>query len=51
MAGASGAACPVDQPGAFWELEFQAVVPSERYRCCHPLLAAGCTTWTPTDGF
>ncbi|KAI4886350.1 hypothetical protein NFI96_021617, partial [Prochilodus magdalenae] len=48
MAAASGAAFWLDQPGAFWGLEFRAVVPPERRSCCRPLLAAGGTARTLT---
>ncbi|KAI4875619.1 hypothetical protein NFI96_008201 [Prochilodus magdalenae] len=41
MAATSDAACWLDQPGAFWGLEFWAVVPPERRRRGRPLLAAG----------
>ena len=48
MAAASGAAFWLDQPRAFWGLEFQAVVPPERRWRCRPLLAAGGTAQTLT---
>ncbi|KAI4903698.1 hypothetical protein NFI96_006506, partial [Prochilodus magdalenae] len=48
IADAPGAACWPDQRGAFWGLEFRAVVPPERRRCCRPLLAAGGTARTLT---
>ncbi|KAI4895325.1 hypothetical protein NFI96_027910, partial [Prochilodus magdalenae] len=43
IADTPGAARWPDQHGAFWGLEFRAVVPPERRRCGRPLLAAGCT--------
>ncbi|KAI4900489.1 hypothetical protein NFI96_009668, partial [Prochilodus magdalenae] len=41
IADTPGAARWPDQHGAFWGLEFRAVVPPERRRCGRPLLAAG----------
>ncbi|KAI4904396.1 hypothetical protein NFI96_007380 [Prochilodus magdalenae] len=45
---APGAARWCNHRGAFWGLEFRAVVPAERRRCCRPLLAAGGTARTLT---